>query len=281
MGDRAEMDFHLPSARSFQSKQTRTKNMKIISTIALSLLAASLSSAGETNSNDEARTAVSKLKEQPNYSWVSTLEMVDMPFTPEPQHGKTEKDGVSIVTQDFNGETTKAAFKGGKVVVFFDGEWQSVSNPDSDDFMDRAAMTARFLAGSGTAAKQAEELLGMTQTLKAGDDGVLAGDLTEKGVQDLLSFGPRRGNAPGAKNAKGSAKFWLKDGALVKFQSHIQGRIPFGPEQEERDMDITRTVEIKDVGKTKVEVPEEAKKKLDAAATKAEAAEPAKKPESK
>jgi hypothetical protein len=52
------------------------------------------------------------------------------------------------------------------------------------------------------------------------------------------------------------------DGALVKFESLATGMAPFGPDQEERDMDVTRTVEIQDVGKTTVEISEAAKKKL-------------------
>ena len=91
-----------------------------------------------------------------------------------------------------------------------------------------------------------------------------SGDLTEKGAADLLAFDPRQGNGgSGVKNAKGTAKFWLKDGALVKFQSQASGKAPFGPDQEVRDIDLTRTVEIQEVGKTTVEIPEEAKKKLE------------------
>jgi len=50
---------------------------------------------------------------------------------------------------------------------------------------------------------------------------------------------------------------------LVKFQSHATGMVAFGPDQEDRDVDLTRTVEIQDVGKTTVEIPAEAKKKLE------------------
>lgn len=239
--------------------------MKTTTTIAVSLLTVSLLSAAETNTNDHVKNAVTKLKQQPNYSWTTKLDLPGMPFTPAPQHGKVDKDGIAIVTQEFSGNTVQAAFKAGKVAVFVDDEWQLVSNPNSGDFGDRAAMTARWLARAGTAADEASDLLGKAQALKAGEDGVLSGDLTEKGVTDLLSFGPRRGAGSAAspvKNAKGSIKFWLKDGALVKFESHLHGAVPFGPDQEERDVDVTRTVEIREVGKTKVEIPEAARKKL-------------------
>ena len=55
-------------------------------------------------------------------------------------------------------------------------------------------------------------------------------------------------------------KFWIKDGELSKYEFKVQGKVSFNG--NERDVDRTTTVEIKDVGTTKVEVPEDAKKKL-------------------
>jgi len=85
--------------------------------------------------------------------------------------------------------------------------------------------------------------------------------LTEEGAKSLLTFGPPRGgNAPEISGAKGSVKFWVKDGALSKIQFNVQGKLSFNG--NDRDVDRTTTVEIKDVGSTKVDVPEDAKKKL-------------------
>jgi hypothetical protein len=55
-------------------------------------------------------------------------------------------------------------------------------------------------------------------------------------------------------------KFWLKDGALSKYQFNVKGTMSFNG--NDREIDRTTTVEIKDVGTTKLTVPEEAKKKL-------------------
>ena len=52
----------------------------------------------------------------------------------------------------------------------------------------------------------------------------------------------------------------LKDGALTKYELKTSAKITF--QGEERDMDRTRTTEISNIGSTKVEVPEDAKKKL-------------------
>ena len=116
-------------------------------------------------------------------------------------------------------------------------------------------------------AAEATALLGGIKELKAAD-GVISGDLTKEAVAArLFPFGGgRRGGAGGGEappppeNAKGSVKFWVKDGSLAKYQYNVQGTMSFGG----NDIEINRTttVEIKDVGTTKVEVPEEAKKKL-------------------
>jgi hypothetical protein len=94
-------------------------------------------------------------------------------------------------------------------------------------------------------------------------DGVLSGDVKEDAVKELLLRGARRregDEAPKIADAKGSIKFWMKDGALTKYESNIQGKVTAG----DRDTDVNRTitVEIKDAGTTKVEVPAEAKEKM-------------------
>jgi hypothetical protein len=48
---------------------------------------------------------------------------------------------------------------------------------------------------------------------------------------------------------------------LVKYQTHVTGTVSFNG--TDRDVDRTTTTEIKDVGTTKIEVPDDAKKKLE------------------
>ena len=52
----------------------------------------------------------------------------------------------------------------------------------------------------------------------------------------------------------------MKDGQLAKYEYKVTGTINFGG--EDRDVERTTTVEIKEVGTTKIEVPEDAKKKM-------------------
>ena len=55
-------------------------------------------------------------------------------------------------------------------------------------------------------------------------------------------------------------KFWVKDGVLSKYEVKVQGKVSFNG--NDRDVDRTTTVQIKDVGTTKIQVSDAAKKKL-------------------
>ena len=55
-------------------------------------------------------------------------------------------------------------------------------------------------------------------------------------------------------------KFWLKDGSLAKYEIKVEGTVTANG--NDRDVDLKNAVVIKDVGTTKVTVPEEAAKKL-------------------
>ena len=105
-------------------------------------------------------------------------------------------------------------------------------------------------------------LAGKAKDLKEAD-GAISGDLKEEAVKELLLFGSRRREGqepPKTTEAKGSITFWIKDGGLTKYEIKIQGKVTAG----ERELDINRTttVEIKEVGTTKIIVPDEAKQKL-------------------
>ena len=113
------------------------------------------------------------------------------------------------------------------------------------------------------AAQEAEDLATKAKALKAGEGGLYSGDLTEAGVKEIFGRWQRGGaQTPEAKGAKGSVKFWIKDGTLTKYEFNLQGTITIGQDQQEMAIHRTTTVEIKDVDATKMVVPDAAKKKL-------------------
>lgn len=158
---------------------------------------------------------------------------------------------------------------------------------------DPAAFFARAVKGLKLPAAEAEGLVDKVTELRKAEDGSYTGDLTEEGAKELLSRGGRGGGRSGGgaeggsegdgaergddaggggagvppaagdggrslnvTDAKGTATFWVKDGMLEKYSFNVQGQMTFG--QREIAMNRTTTVEIREVGTTKVEVPEEA-----------------------
>lgn len=220
--------------------------------------------AAESNPKDEVTTAATALGASANYTWHQTVEVPDGGFGSGTTDGKTEKGGYTALTFAFGDNTSEAVTKGTNAAIkTADSGWQSaaeaLANNEGGGF-NPTAFLALMAQNNQNPDKQAAELAGAAKALKAGDKGI-TGDLTEAGVKDLLTF--RRSNFPAPKisNAKGSVTFWLADGKLTKYQFHVTGSMSFN--DNDFDVDRTTTVEIKDVGTTKVKVPDEAKKKLE------------------
>lgn len=229
----------------------------LIGTIAL--LAASLNAA-DSSAKNEAVSAAKKLGEKSNYSWKQTVVAPEgSRFRPGPTEGKIEKDGFTHITSSFGDNTTQTILKGDKAAVTSQEDgWQSIAELEGQEQgfgRFRAAMARNFKAP----AVQAADIAAATKDLKKEGDAY-SGDLTEAGAKALMSFGGRGGGGANVSNAKGSAKFWVKDGVLSKYEYKLKGTITVN--NNDVEIDRTTTVEIKDVGTTKIDVPEAAKKKL-------------------
>ena len=222
-------------------------------------LTLSLGAAGSSPKED-ITGAAKALAEKANYSWrMTTVVPEDSQFRPGPWDGKAEKDGLTHVTLSFGDNTSQFVVKGDKgAATTQDGGWQSLAEMESGEGMVRffGMMIRNFKAP----AAQATQLASYAKELKKEGD-VYSSDLTEEGVKVLLTWRPQSGgDGPKVTGAQGSVKFWLKDGALTKYEFKLKGKVSFN--ENEWDNDRTTTVEIKDVGTTKLSVPEEAKKKL-------------------
>lgn len=216
---------------------------------------------------DDVTGAATALAGKANYSWKSTVENANGGggggrFRAGPTEGKTEKDGFTMLTMTRGNNTIEAAFKGAKGALKTPDGWKTLDDAAQGQGGqgNPTPFIARTLQNFKAPAAEAADLADKTTTIAKADDAY-AGDLTEDGAKALLAFGRRGGaNAPTPTNVKGSVKFWIADGVLTKYQYNVQGTISFNG----NDININRTttVEIKDVGATKVEVPDEAKQKL-------------------
>jgi hypothetical protein len=255
---------HVPSHT--QEKINQRFQMKRNILLGTMILLAGPLFAADASPKDDVKAAAKALGSQTNYSWKATVESPNAGGRFNgPTDGKTENGGYTCLTMTRDDGTTEAVLKGGKGAVKMpDSGWQSLaelSQDNGDGGFNRSLFLARRLQNYKTPATEAADLADKAKELKK-DGDAYAGDLTEDGAKGLLTMGrPTTGdNAPTVTNPKGSVKFWVKDGLLTKYEFHVQGTVSFNG--NDRDVDRTTTVAIKGVGTTKIELSDDAKKKL-------------------
>ena len=172
--------------------------------------------------------------------------------------------------------TNEFVIMGEKGAIKTANNWQSFTEasappPDNGNGGGFPGFNPNMMAVNGARnvkapAVDAKELLGLVATLTVAD-GVYSGDLTEAGAKARLTPAPGGfggfgggGDGPDISGAKGSVKFWIKDGNLTRYEYNLKGSMDFGGNA----VDINRTtgVDIKDIGTTKIVVPDDAKKKM-------------------
>jgi len=239
---------------------------------ALLLMAGTLVAAA-ASPKDEVSAAAKKLADN-NYSWKSTQDMgANSQFTPGPTEGKTDKT-YTWMSSSFGDNTSIGLIKGTNCAIKTDEGWKSAADlGDAAGGFDPSTFMLRRLQGLKTPAADLDDLISKVGELKK-DGDVVTGALSEAGAKAMISQGMggrRGGGGPGGPGGPGGArpeptdakctvKIWLKDGAIAKYETKVTGKMEFNGES--RDIERTTTVEIKDVGTTKIEVPDDAKKKL-------------------
>jgi hypothetical protein len=225
---------------------------------------------------DDVTSAVKSLADGGNYSWTQTMESPNGGFGTGTSEGKT-KDGLIYTTRTFNDNTIEILVKGTNSAMNngTDG-WQTAAEIAAAAEANgggggggggfRGGNMARFVRTPTTTIK--DVLDGVTELKQDGD--AYTGDLTEDGAKSLATFGRgRRGGGgggggftpPEVTDAKGSVKFWIKDGKLSRYQYKVTGKTT-DRDGNPLDIDRTITVEIKDVGTTKITVPDDILKKI-------------------
>ena len=232
----------------------------MITLVAGSLLAA------DSSPKDNVQSAATALANAANYTWQSTVDMgANSQFQPGPTDGKTEKGGYTTLSTSFNDNTSEGVLKGTNGAVKSDTGWQTLAAAVSDAAggggFNPSTMIVRNLQNLKTPAVEVTNLLAQSKELKK-DADVISGDMTEDGAKALLATSGGRGGAtpPTITNPKGSVKFWVTDGKLVKYSVHISGTV--SRNGNDREVDRTTTTVIKEVGTTKITVADEVKKIL-------------------
>jgi len=96
------------------------------------------------------------------------------------------------------------------------------------------------------------------------DGDIVSGTLNDTAAKLLLVHAGQKEITPLA--AAGTFRFWLKDGVLVKYEVKLEGKLAVKVNGDRHEVEVHQTAltEIKNVGTTKFDVPDDAKKKLGA-----------------
>ena len=205
----------------------------------------------------EITAAIQKLEQQAGYSWSYTPKVVGSESAGRgqvPLKGKADKAGFAVISGEMGDVSVEIGIKGEKMIVNYTGEWLSTAEIGENN---RTVQRLRLIKRP---TDEATMLAGKAAALKKEADGSYAGALDGAWAKEMFALLGRR--AAAAPSAEGLVKFWLKDGALSKYEFVVKGKIVSGEDKKETELSRTATVEIKDVGTATVSLPDEAKKKL-------------------
>ena len=226
----------------------------------IGLLAHTLSAA-DSSPQDKLSSATKQLGDKPNYSWTMTIKEGDSSSGGGwAIDGKADKGGLTYLSFALGAIPVEVYMNGQKGAAKGPEGWQSFDEIAKTNAF--AAAIVRYLRSYKAPGVESVALAGKVKDVKEAA-GILSGELKEDAAKELLEFvAPRREGQepPKLANPRGSVKFWIQNGALTKYEVNIQGKVTAG--DQESDVNRTTTIEIKDVGATKLDLPAEAKQKM-------------------
>jgi hypothetical protein len=227
----------------------------------IGLLARTLSIA-ESSPLERIVSAAKQLSAQPNYSWTTTVKEGDGSSAPFPGlSGKAIKYGPTCLSSMMGATSSEVYLNGQKGTAKGPEGWRTfdeIAKPGGF-----AAALVGYLRSYKAPSVECDTLCRELQNVKE-QKGILSGELKGNvAAKEYMEFFiPRYAGQepPKLADPKGSVKFWIEKGMLTKYQIDVQCKVTRG--DQESEFHRTTTVEIKDVGTTKLEMPEGAKQKL-------------------
>jgi len=224
-----------------------------------------MASVALASDTDDVQAATKKLADTGNYTWKTTTESANGGPGGGAQEGKTEKDGYTMVTMHFGDNEFQIVVKGDKGAMKGEDGWKTTAELAADDQQQGPGrFIGQMLKTFKAPAAMANDMASKLKDVKKDGDTYTV-ELTGDDAKPMMMMRGRRGGQggqpPEIANAKVSMKIWVTDGMISKYTSHATGTVTFNG--NDVDIDRTTTTEFSDVGSTKVDVPDEVKKKLE------------------
>ncbi len=231
---------------------------------------------GKDSCKDEVAKAAKKTAEVESYTFKLEVEIEGSPMPMDPMtfEGKHQKDVATHITGSisFGGQSYDIdAWKKGEKNVYKDpqsGEWKSGAAAGA-----RGGRGGGMMSAGRNIKSPHEEMAGLEKKYKEVSkkdakqdvDGkectVFEGPLTEEGAKDMLPGGMGR-MLGAAGEVTGTAKLFVDaDGIIRKIV--LVSVVSASFQGTDLEITTTRTTVLKEIGSTKVEVPEEVKTLLD------------------
>ena len=206
--------------------------------------------------------ALDALQAAPNCTWVIATEMTGAPFNVAPIRGRTDSEGWLVLEAELPGTVRRAAGRGRDRVVEAADGWRS--GAEIEGLRAEERQVARDLGAVPTPVDELTGLLPILGGLRREADGSYFGavpeDTAERLIRAIVSGRAPGGFVPELRAPFGNVRVWLRDGRLQRYviSAAATASLPFGTKEIKR----VSTVEIREVGATRVDVPAEAKAKL-------------------
>jgi hypothetical protein len=229
---------------------------------------------------DDVLAAAKKLADAPNHTFSTTASGGTGGRGPAaPADIKVEKGGYTAFSMfALGGEAYDVmikydvVIKGDKAVAKgADGAWKTMAELQKVS-EDAGRLSPEMIVVMGARSftipvAQVQTIVEKARSVKKDADGSYIAEMSEASAKDFMTPRASAGIAGvrleiTIKDPKGTLKVWVKDGTMSKMELTLTGSRSIG--DQDMPTDITTTNEIKDVGTTKVTVPEAAVKKLEA-----------------
>lgn len=217
---------------------------------------------------DVLKAAVEKLARGSNYTWTTTFSFPNSPLHPGPINGRIDAAGYTLLDQKIGRNDFEAVIKDGLGIIKLPVGWLSAAeiaagNPPGA--INPAVLVSSVLFNIRKPDVEAADLVRMGAVFTVDDKGAFTMYLKEDAALTLLRYGiTGRPNpvTPPFKEAKGTIKFWIDNGALNKYEIKLQAKLPPSAHNNTVDFNPTTTVVITNIGVTKVVVPADALQKF-------------------
>lgn len=224
----------------------------------------------EPDGKGEVEQALLKLEAAENFSWVAmTIEEADGkdPKLAETVEGKSVEGGWSRLSRPKTKKTTDAFLRGGRLALMTPQGWRAAEVKELAPGAAKPAKElrpAQDLLHANVPLDQAKVLLGRLQDLGRRENGLYSGRLAPLNVPIILEQAAAAGHKiPALEEPQARVNFRVHEGMLASYELVVSGRNPKAKKGQGAGRLISMAVDFTDVGRTTLEVPDEARKLLE------------------